>query len=102
MLNFVFRGVAGTPPSGWYVGLLNGSNEVTGTAYARQAVTFLAPLAGVVRNDADVSFGVADVDWGNVTHYAIYDALTSGNQLGSGAIEDPVTPDGVNDLLIAA
>lgn len=101
-LNFLFRGVASSPPSAWYIALFNGSTEVSGTSYARQAITFLAPIAGIVRNGADISFGVADPDWGLITEYAVYDALTSGNLLVSGSVAVPVTPDGVNTLIIEA
>lgn len=102
MLNYAFRNVTGSPPSAWYVALFNGDTEVAGTGYTRQSVTFLAPLAGIVRNGADVAFAAAAPDWLNITHYAIYDAATLGNQLGSGALADPITPDGINALAIAA
>lgn len=97
ILNAVFRNTAGTLPSAWYVALFTAdpevstSNEVDAADYARISATFVAPLAGVTRNASDVTFTAATSDWGDVSHIAIFDAVTSGNMLGSTALESVMT-----------
>lgn len=93
-LNYVLRNVSGTAPSALYVALFVGdpaettSAEVSGGSYARQTIAFVASLAGETRNTAAISFGTSTADWGEVTHYAVYDALTTGNLLFSEAFEE--------------
>lgn len=58
----------------------------TGTAYARQVITFGAASGGIVANDATVTFPAATASWGTVTHVAIMDASTAGNVLFYGAV----------------
>lgn len=102
ILNAVFRGVAYTSPGTVYVALYTADptaadtgTEVTGGAYARQAVTFTAPAevggATQIENTADIQFPIASADWGNITHIGIRDALTSGNLLYHGALTNPRT-----------
>lgn len=101
LLDLLLRGT-GTPPAAWHVGLLNGvDDEVDGTGYARVAATFLAAIAGVARNATDLSFGVADADWGAVTSFGVWDASSSGNLLLTGTL-NTFTPDGVQELIIRA
>lgn len=95
VLNLLFRGV-GTPPSTWYVALFTGDpaestdNEVADVTYARQSTSFVAALAGAVRNTAELDFGNITGDWGAVTHFAVFDALTAGNMLAYEAFEETV------------
>ncbi len=98
ILNSVLRGVAfpAWTTGSHYVALLTaaptdtgGGTEVTGGAYARVAVsratgTWAAP-AGTPRstsNVAAVTFPSPTANWGTVTHFALYDAITTGNLLG--------------------
>lgn len=61
--------------------------EVTGTGgVARVSVSFGAAASGTVTNDADVTFAAATSSLGTVTHVSIWDAVTSGNALWSGAL----------------
>ncbi len=56
--------------------------EVAGNAYARQAVTFDAPVSGVTQNSAPVTFPAATPGgWGTVTTAGIFDDPTAGNLL---------------------
>src|SRR5690348_9651080 len=96
-LNWV-RGTAGTPPSTLYLALFTaapndagGGTEVTGGAYARRPITFAAPSGGSIASSADVTFAEATANWGLVTHCAIFDALTSGNQLAQGPLASSAT-----------
>lgn len=88
ILNHVLRNVPYSAPATVYVALFTatpdetgGGTEVSGGAYARQAVTFAAPSPDSVTNTADILFPVATANWGTVTHFAIMDALTAGNML---------------------
>ena len=86
--NAVLRGSSFTSPVTIYVGLFtndpgddNSGTEVAGGAYARKAVTFGAPTNGVFTSNADVSFDQATATWGTISHLALFDSLTGGNQL---------------------
>ena len=88
-----------TSPTTVYVALYTappgetgGGTEVTGNAYARQAVTFGAQSGGTVLNSVDVLFPVATPSgWGTITDFAILDAVSSGNMLYYGTLSSPVT-----------
>jgi len=76
-----------TRPTAWYVGLFTaapgeagGGTEISGSAYARQAVTFTVS-GNLATNNAAIEFPTATGTWGTVTHVAVFDALTSGNML---------------------
>lgn len=66
------------------------TNEVStsGTAYARQAVTFAAASSGSSATNATVTFPTATANWGTITHVAIVDGDTegAGNVLFYGAV----------------
>lgn len=69
--------------------------EVSGGSYARQAVSASGGWSAggqvsagyEVNNASDIAFPVASADWGTITHFAIYDASTSGNLLYYGALD---------------
>lgn len=61
--------------------------EPSGGNYARATVTaWDAPSDGVTQNTSIIAFATATADWGTVTHAAVYDAATVGNQLYQGAL----------------
>jgi len=63
------------------------TDECTGGAYARQAVTFGTITNGSVSNSADVTFPAAtDANWGTITHLAVMDASTAGNVIFYGSL----------------
>jgi hypothetical protein len=105
IIDLVFRGQAYTAPV-VYVGLYTaapsdsgGGTEVSGNAYARvktavgstQALTdwkssqndSLASTGtgGNTTNTNAINFATPTATWGTVTHFALYDALTGGNEL---------------------
>jgi hypothetical protein len=97
VLNALLRNTAFTPPATVYVGLFTaapgeggGGTEVSGTGYARQAATFGAPVTGTTgsscANSADIDYSTAGSAWGTVTHFAIFDASSGGNELYYGAL----------------
>ena len=88
LLNHVLRNVSYSSPTTVYVALFTvaptesgGGTEVTGGAYARQAVTFSSPSPDQVSNTIDVTFPIASANWGTVVAFAIMDAASGGNML---------------------
>ena len=71
-----------------------GGTEVSGNAYARQALakaagswTAGAAGSGQISNTAAITFPAASPSgWGTITHFGIFDALTVGNLLIWGAL----------------
>lgn len=88
LIDHVLRGVTYTRPSKVYAALYKTNptdadtgTEVSGGSYARQEVTFSAPVDGETSNASDILFPEATSDWGDITHFGIRDALTGGNLL---------------------
>jgi len=105
-----FCGVTSTAaPAAIYLGLSTGSmgddnsgTELSGNGYARQAITFAAASGGSIVNNAAVEFPAATgSSWGSVSHWAIYDASTAGNQLFHGSFATAKTI-AVGDILKVA
>jgi hypothetical protein len=87
LLDHVFTNSAYTAPSTLYLALFTSNpdedgsgTEVTtsGTAYARQAVTF-SVSGNTATTDAAVEFPTATANYGTVSHVGIYDASSAGN-----------------------
>lgn len=78
-----------TMPANVYIGLYTASptdtgsqsNEVSGSNYAREAITFDAAAAGVTQNVLLIQFDTPSGSWGTVSHWGLFDALTTGNML---------------------
>lgn len=92
VLQWTFTTGSPTRPTAWYIGLFTddpgeaqGGTEVSGNAYARKAVTFTVS-GDTATNNAAIEFDVATGNWGTITHIAVYDALTSGNQIAYAAL----------------
>jgi hypothetical protein len=112
LLNHILRNTAYTSPTSVHVALYTGTYDGTdgqlgnltevgvGVGYSRQAVTFNAPLNGVVTNSADITFGPATgSNWGTITAIGIFDESTGGNLLFHGNLANPKAID-VGDSLI--
>ena len=67
-------------------GTLTDEISTSGTAYAREVVTFAAASGGSSATNATVTFDAATANWGTITHVAVMDAETSGNVLFWGAV----------------
>ena len=100
LINATLRNTAYTSPATVYVALFTtdptdagSGTEVSGGSYARIAATFGAPSNGSSATSADVEFAQATGTWGTVTHFGIYDALTTGNLLYHGALTASKTID---------
>ena len=89
ILEHVLKNTAYTSPATVYMALFTatpsdsgGGTEVSGSAYARTAVTFGAAASGAIANSAAVEFPVASGgNWGTITHFGIFDASSGGNLL---------------------
>lgn len=73
-----------------------GLAELSGNGYARQAVTFNAPVTdtGSVRkitNNATLTFGPASADWPQAVGFAVYSASSAGTLLYWAALTTPKT-----------
>lgn len=93
LINGTLRASSYTAPSTVYVALFTSDptdagsgTECSGTSYARQSATFAAPSNGASSTSADVQFPQAGGAWGTITHFGIFDALTSGNLMYHGAL----------------
>lgn len=100
-----FLGTASTTSQTPYLGLhigdptdtgAGGTGEVAGNGYARQSVSFGAASSGSASGPTVAKeFTASGGDWGTITHFALYDASTSGNMLYYGALtEDKLIEDG--------
>lgn len=88
----VFGGTAYTAPATLYVALYTtapddtgAGTEVSGGSYARQSMAFTV-TADTASNTVNVEYPKATASWGTVTHFAILDAVTSGNMLCYGTL----------------
>lgn len=103
IVDALMRGQSLGAPATWYVGLLTSAcsdssagTEVSGGSYARVAVTAsLTQWAGTqsagstsassgtggqTSNNAAITFPAPTAPWGSVTHFALYDSPSGGNQ----------------------
>jgi hypothetical protein len=94
VLTWLMTTGAVTRPTAWYVALTTttptdaaAGTEVTGGDYARVAATFAAPSGGSTSNSSTVTFPTATANWGTVTHFEVWDALSGGNRLRWGALD---------------
>jgi hypothetical protein len=103
-----FLGVSSTTMPSTYVSLHTAdpgeagtANEVSGGSYARQSATF-SWNSGSSRaeNSADIVF--SNMPAVTVSHFAIFDASTSGNALFKGAFSAPRTLSSGDQLRITA
>jgi hypothetical protein len=86
LLDHVLKTGAYTQPANIYVALFNaGPTECTGTGYARELCNVWDPASdadpSVASNTGVIDFGNGAADWGTLTHFALYDAITGGNLL---------------------
>lgn len=78
-------------PTEYFIGLSSTAPSVDGTGvsepaasagYARVKLEVLSePNAGVITNNAAISFEESTANWGTMTHFAIFDAADGGNLL---------------------
>ena len=113
IIDHLFRSATFSKPSTVYIGLLTaapsdagGGTEVSGGSYARIQVGpgdtnwnatqggtsgNSSGTGGQTANAADIQFASPTANWGVITHFGIYDAVTSGNLLYWAALTTPKT-----------
>lgn len=86
-------------PTAWYLGLFTaapgeagGGTELSGSGYARQAVTFTVS-GNTASNNAAIEFPTATGSWGAITHVAVFDASTAGNMIAYASLTASKTID---------
>jgi len=101
ILDHIFGKGSYTPPT-IYVGLStadpldsgSGLAEPSGNGYARVATSsasWTTSSSGSLSNASDISFPQATGSWGTITHFALFDAASSGNMLAHGALNQSKT-----------
>jgi hypothetical protein len=92
VLQYTFTNASVTRPTAWYLGLFTsapgeagGGTEISGGSYVREAVTF-SVTGDTATNTAAIEWPVATADWGTITHIAVFDASTGGNQIAYAAL----------------
>lgn len=101
LLDEVFGGESYTPPAELEIALGletsdpqddgTGFNEVTAASYERVVVAnnltnWATALNGFKTNDTDFEFPEAQENWGNITHFAIFDDTLDDNMLAWGEL----------------
>lgn len=93
LLNYVFRATAYTAPSGIYVKLHTGDPGEDCTSNAAGNTTRVAATFSAASNPAGTIAMTATIAWTGVSttetysYVSLWDALTSGNPLGSGPMD---------------
>ena len=92
VLNWAFTTGSATRPTAWYIALFttdpgeaSGGTEVSGSGYVRQSATFTV-TGDTATNSAAIEYPEATASYGTVTHIAIMDASTGGNQIAYAAL----------------
>lgn len=95
ILDHVFKVAAFAVPLNIYIALSTadptdtggGIAEPVGNAYARTlANAWDAAANGATQNTNQVTFPTATGNWGNITHFAIFDAAVAGNMIAHGSL----------------
>ena len=111
LLDHALGTTAFTSPTSVYLGLFttdptdaDSGTEVStsGTAYARETITFDAASAGSAASAATVTFSAATANWGTITHIGLYDALSGGNLLFHGAVTTSKTIESGDTFQVSA
>jgi len=94
VLTWLLTGDAVTRPSSFYVALFTSNPDedasgtevsTSGTAYARQSVSFTVS-GNTASNSAAIEFPTATASYGTVTHIGVFDASTAGNLIAYAAL----------------
>lgn len=101
LLKWMLTANSATRPTTWFIALSTAATTDAGSVtepstggYARQAVTFTV-TGDTATNSGIVDF-VSSADWANITHVAVFDAVSAGNMLFHGALttaRDPASGD---------
>lgn len=107
--NFIANNQTATRPTAWFLALFTaapsdsgGGTEVSGSGYARQAITFGAASGPTVSNTSTHTFTASGGAWGTVTHYGIFSASSAGTLYWHGALGTSRTVADGESLTVAA
>lgn len=82
----------------YYLGLLSATcsdsaagTELSGNGYARQSITWASAASAQKANSNTITFTASGGDWSAATHFGIYDASSSGNQVVCGQLNASIT-----------
>ena len=108
VLDWLLGGASPTRPTTRYLGFhtadpgeTGATGELSGSGYARQAITFGAAASGSASNTSTHTF-TAMGSWGTVSHFSIWDAASGGNCLYKGALTTPRTISSSGESLTVA
>lgn len=102
VMQYVFTSGSVTRPTAWYIGLFtsdptdtgSAGTEVSGSGYARTAVTF-SVTGDTATNTAAVEFPAASGgNWGTITHIGVMTASSGGDMIVHSAL---TTSKAIND-----
>jgi hypothetical protein len=84
----LFTNTSGNAATNLEAGTLTDEVSTSGTAYARQSITFNSASSGSSASSATVTFPTATANFGTITHVAVMDGDTegAGNVLFYGAV----------------
>jgi len=94
VLTWLLTNSSATRPTAWYVALFTSNPDedasgtevsTSGTAYARQSVTF-SVSGNTATNTAAIEFPTATASYGTVTHVGVFDAASAGNLIAYAAL----------------
>lgn len=98
VLDHILGTASYTAPSNVYLALYtsdpgegNTGTELSGNGYSRQLITFTTASGGVATNSSEETFTASGGNFGTITHYALFDASTSGNMLMYAPLTTPRT-----------
>jgi len=107
LIDHVFRNITYSQAGTVYLALYSDDptdadvgTELVGAGYARMPVTFVAPIDGGTKNDADIVSPVATADWVTITHIGIRDLASGGNLLMHKNLATPITISNGNNFRI--
>ena len=111
LLNGSLKNSAYTPATTVYIGLNSAnptattatalSNEISGNAYVREAITWGSVSGGSVSTSTTITWPQASPSgWGSVGYVSIWDASTSGNLLFFGALASGITVNATDQVSI--
>lgn len=98
-LNWLFTADSVTRPTAWYTALFTSNPDedasgtevsTSGTAYARQSVTFTVS-GNEATNSAAIEYPTATANYGTVSHVGVMDASTGGNLIAYAALTSSKT-----------
>jgi hypothetical protein len=76
-----------------------GAEATMMTQYVRKLITFSQPVDGSISNTLLVDYGIVEGAGTTITHWAVFDAVTSGNMKAYGDF-DPVQTVSVNNNIV--